>query len=224
MKNKYKYLIISIAIVMMISIPVSKVVLDGYIEYKQAINNMSIDKKIEEIRNNENYVRFENIDKDFVNAIISVEDHRFYEHNGLDFISIARATITQQLAKNLYLNGDREFSRKVSEVFLVNDLEKKYSKNEIFEIYVNIINYGNGYTGIKEASKGYFGEESDDLNLQQATMLAGLPQSPKRYNPTKYYDKAVARQKDVIAAMQKYGDIDYKEDYYILAERDFNLA
>ena len=164
MKNKYKYLIISIAIVMMISIPVSKVVLDGYFEYKQAINNMSIDKKIEEIRNNENYVRFDNIDKDFVNAIISVEDHRFYEHNGLDFISIARATIkniqagkivqggstiTQQLAKNLYLNGDREFSRKVSEVFLVNDLEKKYSKNEIFEIYANIINYGNGYTGIK---------------------------------------------------------------------------
>ena len=154
MKNKYKYLIISIAIVMMISIPVSKVVLDGYFEYKQAINNMSIDEKIEEIRHNENYVRFENIDKDFVNAIISVEDHRFYEHNGLDFISIARATIkniqagkivqggstiTQQLAKNLYLNGDREFSRKVSEVFLVNDLEKKYSKNEIFEIYVNII-------------------------------------------------------------------------------------
>ena len=210
MKNKYKYLIISIAIVMMISIPVSKVVLDGYFEYKQAINNMSIDEKIEEIRHNENYVRFENIDKDFVNAIISVEDHRFYEHNGL--------------AKNLYLNGDREFSRKVSEVFLVNDLEKKYSKNEIFEIYVNIINYGNGYTGIKEASEGYFGEESGDLNLQQATMLAGLPQSPKRYNPTKYYDKAVARQKDVIAAMQKYGDIDYKEDYYILAERDFNLA
>ena len=134
------------------------------------------------------------------------------------------STITQQLAKNLYLNGDREFSRKVSEVFLVNDLEKKYSKNEIFEIYANIINYGNGYTGIKEASEGYFGEESDDLNLQQATMLAGLLQSPKRYNPTKYYDKAVARQKDVIAAMQKYGDIDYKEDYYILAERDFNLA
>ena len=96
--------------------------------------------------------------------------------------------------------------------------------DEIFEIYANIINYGNGYTGIKEASKGYFGEESDNLNLQQATMLAGLPQSPKRYNPTKYYDKAVARQKDVIAAMQKYGDIDYKEDYYILAERDFNLA
>ena len=101
---------------------------------------------------------------------------------------------------------------------------KEETKKEIFEIYANIINYGNGYTGIKEASKGYFGEESDDLNLQQATMLAGLPQSPKRYNPTKYYDKAVARQKDVIEAMQKYGDIDYNEDYYILADRDFNLV
>ena len=70
MKNKYKYLIISIAIVMMISIPVSKVVLDGYIEYKQAINNMSIDKKIEEIRNNENYVRFENIDKEDRKSVV----------------------------------------------------------------------------------------------------------------------------------------------------------
>lgn len=240
MKNKYKYLIISIAtIIMLISIPVGKVVLDGYFKYKQAINNINIDEKIEEIRNNENYVKFENIDKDFVNAIISVEDHRFYEHNGLDFISIVRATvkniqagkivqggstITQQLAKNLYLDGDKNFSRKVSEVFLANDLEEKYTKNEIFEIYANIINYGNGYTGIKEASEGYFGEESDDLNLQQATLLAGLPQYPNGYNPKKYYDKAVARQKDVIAAMQKYGDIDYKEDYYILAEIDFTVA
>lgn len=240
MKNKYKYLIISIAtIIMLISIPVGKVVLDGYFEYKQAINNINIDEKIEEIRNNENYVKFENIDKDFVNAIISVEDHRFYEHNGLDFISIVRATvkniqagkivqggstITQQLAKNLYLEGDKNFSRKVSEVFLVNDLEKKYSKNEIFEIYANIINYGNGYTGIKEASEGYFGEESDDLNLQQATMLAGLPQYPDGYNPKKYFSKAVARQKDVIAAVLRYGDIDYKEDYYILAEIDFTVA
>ena len=104
-KYKYKYLIISIAIVMMISIPVSKVVLDGYFEYKQAINNMIIDKKIEEIRNNENYVRFDNIDKDFVNAIISVEDHRFYEHNGLDFISIARATIKNIQAGKIVQGG-----------------------------------------------------------------------------------------------------------------------
>lgn len=82
-------------------------------------------------------------------------------------------------------------------------LRKKYSKSEIFEIYASIINYGNGYTGIKEVSEVYFGEESDNLNLQQSTMLAELPQSPKSYNPTKYYDKAVARQKEVIAAMQK---------------------
>ena len=189
------------------------------------------------------YLSFDEIPQSVKDAMVVTEDRDFYKHEGVNFWSTAKAavmlvesklrhkdisrggsTITQQLAKNLYLNGDREFSRKVSEVFLVNDLEKKYSKNEIFEIYANIINYGNGYTGIKEASEGYFGEESDDLNLQQATMLAGLPQSPKRYNPTKYYDKAVARQKDVIAAMQKYGDIDYKEDYYILAERDFNLA
>jgi len=240
MKNKYKYLRVSIVtIIILISISVGKVIQEGYYEYKQVISNTSIDKKVEEIRNNKNYVKFDNIDKDFVNAIISIEDHRFYEHHGLDFISIVRATIknieagkivqggstiTQQLAKNLYLDEDREFSRKICEVFLVNDIEQKYSKNEIFEIYANIINYGNGYIGIKEASEGYFKTDADNLNLNQATMLAGLPQCPNGYNPTKYYDKALARQKDVIYAMQKYENIDYNKEYYILAERDFSLT
>lgn len=240
MRNKNKYLIISIAaIIISISALVGKTVLDGYFEYKQVINNISIDKKIEEIRNDKDYVKFEDIDKDFINAIISIEDHRFYEHNGLDFISIARATIkniqageivqggstiTQQLAKNMYLNGDRDFSRKVSEMFLVKELEDRCSKNEILELYANIINYGNGYVGIKDASEGYFGTETYELNLQQATLLAGLPQSPSKYNPKKYYEKAVARQRDVVAAMQRYGDMDYKQDYYILAERDFSIA
>ena len=207
MKSKYKYLTVSIAtIIMFISISIGKVVQDGYFEYKKVINNTSIEEKIEEIKNSKDYVKFENIDRDFINAIISVEDHRFYEHNGLDFVSIIRATIkniesgkivqggstiTQQLAKNLYLDEDRKFSRKVSEVFLVNDIEEKYSKNEILEIYVNIISYGNGYIGIKEASKGYFGVDTNNLNLQQATMLAGLPQSPDRYNLIKYYDASI---------------------------------
>ena len=229
MKSKYKYLTVSIStIIMFISISIGKIVQDGYFEYKKVINNTSIEEKIEEIKNSKDYVKFENIDRDFINAIISVEDHRFYEHNGLDFVSIIRATIkniesgkivqggstiTQQLAKNLYLDEDRKFSRKVSEVFLVKDIEEKYSKNEIFEIYANIINYGNGYIGIKEASKGYFGVDTNDLNLQQATMLAGLPQSPDRYNLIKYYDKALARQKEVISAMQKYLKTEYNNDY-----------
>lgn len=240
MKSKYKYLTVSITtIIMFISISIGKIVQDGYFEYKKAINNTSIEEKIEEIKNSKDYVKFENIDRDFINAIISVEDHRFYEHNGLDFVSIIRATIkniesgkivqggstiTQQLAKNLYLDEDRKFSRKVSEVFLVNDIEEKYSKNEIFEIYANIINYGNGYIGIKEASEGYFGIEADNLSLQQATMLAGLPQCPEGYNLVKHYDKALARQKDVINAMEKYSNIDYSKNYYILAEREFSLT
>ena len=232
MKSKYKYLTVSITtIIMFISISIGKIVQDGYFEYKKVINNTSIEEKIEEIKNSKDYVKFENIDRDFINAIISVEDHRFYEHNGLDFVSIIRATIkniesgkivqggstiTQQLAKNLYLDEDWKFSRKVSEVFLVNDIEEKYSKNEIFEIYANIINYGNGYIGIKEASKGYFGVDTNDLNLQQATMLAGLPQSPDRYNLIKYYDKALARQKEVISAMQKYLKTEYNNDYILI--------
>lgn len=216
MKNKYKYLIISIAIVMMISIPVSKVVLDGYIEYKQAINNMSIDKKIEEIRNNENYVRFENIDKDFVNAIISVEDHRFYEHNGLDFISIARATIkniqagkivqggstiTQQLAKNMYFTQEKKMERKIAEVFMAWNIESHYSKEDIFELYVNNIFFGDGYYTVKEACRGYFNKELDEMTDYECILLAGIPNAPSVYAPTKNPDLAKQRQRQVMEKM-----------------------
>ena len=96
---------------------------------------------------------------------------------------------------------------------LVAILTQIYHLTDEINVYANIINYGNGYIGIKEASKGYFGVDTNDLNLQQATMLAGLPQSPDRYNLIKYYDKALARQKDVISAMQKYLKTEYNNDY-----------
>lgn len=124
--------------------------------------------KVEEVRGDENFVCFSDLPDDLVNATIAVEDHRFREHGSIDLISIGRAisanikakdaveggsTITQQVAKNLYFMTEKEnISRKSAELILSYYLEKNYSKDEIFELYVNTIYYGNGYYGIKEAS------------------------------------------------------------------------
>lgn len=220
-----------LSVVIFISIPVGKIIFEGYSNYKEELNYISIDNKINQIKKDKDYTKLEDIDQDFLDAIVSVEDHRFYDHKAVDFIALTRATlnniktgkivqggstITQQLAKNLYLNGDRNFTRKISELFIANDLEKKYSKDEILELYVNVINYGNGYTGIKEASEGYYKESPDNLDLQEASMLAGLPQCPNGYNPNKYLDKAIARQQQVLAAIDKYsGGYEITQDYIL---------
>lgn len=236
MKRIFKYLMIcTLTLMIIVSIPVGNVVIDGYLKYKEVISSTSLQEKIKTVQSDKTYTKIEDIDKDFLNGIVSVEDHRFYRHNGLDYVGIARAavnnlkagkivqggsSITQQLAKNLYLNGDKNFSRKVAEVFLVRDIEKKYSKEEILEIYVNIINYGNGYIGIKEASEGYFNEEPYDLSLDEASMLAGLPQCPEGYNPKLHYDKAIARKEKVLASINKYSSTKYHNEYYLLLEEN----
>lgn len=235
MKKFIKILSSSIAIVLVIC--VGFIFIDGYNKYKEAINIISLESKINEIKTDINYTNIKDIDKDFLDGIVSVEDHRFYNHNGLDFISIVRATvnnitegkivqggstITQQLAKNLYFDSDKNFSRKVAEVFLAHDLEKNYTKNQILEIYVNIINYGDNYIGIKEASEGYFGTDPSNLNLNEASILAGIPQSPNRYALSKHYDKALKRQKQVLEAMNINANVDHSDEYYVLG--DINYA
>lgn len=233
MKKIYKYLIAFMIItIILVSIPTSKVLIDGYRRYKEVINEVSLQDKVDQIQKNNNYVSIENIDEDFLTGIVSVEDHRFYNHKGLDFIGIVRATInnikegkivqggstiTQQLAKNIYLNGNKNFSRKVTELFLAKDIERLFSKDEILEIYVNIINYGNGYMGIKEASKGYFDVNTNNLSFEEASMLAGLPQCPEGYNPKKNYERSIKRQQQVIAAIDKYGERNLLNQDYILA-------
>lgn len=233
MKKIYKYLIAFMIItIILVSIPTSKVLIDGYRRYKEVINEVSLQDKVDQIQKNDNYVSIENIDEDFLTGIVSVEDHRFYNHKGLDFIGIVRATInnikegkivqggstiTQQLSKNIYLNGNKNFSRKVTELFLAKDIERLFSKDEILEIYVNIINYGNGYMGIKEASKGYFDVNTNNLSFEEASMLAGLPQCPEGYNPKKNYERSRKRQQQVIAAIDKYGERNLLNQDYLLA-------
>ena len=154
--------------------------------------------------------------KDYINAVISVEDKRYYEHGPIDFIGIARAifvnlkngelreggsTITQQVAKNLVFSQDDTLSRKLGEVFAAYDLEKNFSKEEIFALYVNSAYFGDGYYGIYEASMGYYNKLPKDLNLDEASMLAGVPNAPSVYAPTVNPDLAKQRQKHVLNTM-----------------------
>ncbi|MBP3502695.1 MAG: transglycosylase domain-containing protein [Clostridia bacterium] len=201
--------------------------LQGYNLYNSAIGQISLSEKVYEIQNDENFVSISELPDDLINATIAVEDHRFKNHGAIDIISIGRAifsnikakeaveggsTITQQVAKNLYfITENEDISRKVAELILSYHLEKNYSKDEIFELYVNTIYYGNGYYGIKEASNGYLKKEPKELTLDESTMLAGIPNAPSAYAPTVNMDLCKNRQAKVIRSMVKYGYITQEE-------------
>ena len=218
---------VSLIVLIIILIISALIGLQGYNLYNNAVSKISLSDKVSEIRNNENFVHFYDLPDNLVNATIAVEDHRFKEHGSIDLISIGRAitanikakdaveggsTITQQVAKNLYFMTEKEnISRKSAELILSYHLEKNYSKDEIFELYVNTIYYGNGYYGIKEASNGYLNKEPKDLTLDEATMLAGIPNAPSVYAPTANMDLCKKRQSKVIRSMVKYGYISQDE-------------
>lgn len=200
---------------------------NGYCLYKEAIANVSIEDKVNKIKNDDTYVNLNQVSKHYRDAVIAVEDHRFYEHSGFDLITTMSAafnniktkslgqggsTITQQLAKNMYFTQEKEFTRKVAELFMSFELEKKLSKDEILELYINIIYFGDGYYGIKEASNGYYNKEPINLTLEEAIMIAGLPAAPSVYSPTVNEKLANERYKQVEAAMFKYGYIGKESD------------
>ena len=168
------------------------------------------------------------VDKD---AVIAVEDHRFYKHNGIDLISIGRAiindikamkfveggsTITQQLSKNTYFTQEKKLTRKVAEVFMALEIEKNYDKDEILELYLNTSYFGDGYYTIKDACKGYFDKEPMQMTDCEAILLAGIPNAPSVYAPTKNPDLAKQRQRQVMDKMIKHGYLTEKEAENIL--------
>ena len=172
------------------------------------------------------WVSLNNINKNLINATISIEDKRFYEHNGFDYIRIVKSlfnnikensivegasTITQQYARNLYLTFDRNIKRKLKEAWLSLKLETTYSKDEILEGYLNTINYGNGVYGIENASHYYFNKDSNELSLAEASILAGIPASPQEYSPINNLKKAKKRQKIILNSMVKDGYITRKD-------------
>ena len=206
----------------------------GYTMYKDAIESTPISEKIEEIKKEKkNYTEFDDIPKTYVNAVIAAEDHRFYDHNGIDIIGIARAiftdirkqslveggsTITQQLAKNIYFSQERTSRRKIAEIFMAAEIEKECEKNDILELYANTSYFGDGYYTIKDACKGYFKKDLSKLSDYECAMLAGLPNAPSVYAPTKNPELAKKRTEHVIKRMVEYEYITQKEADKILKE------
>lgn len=194
----------------------------GYWNYLQLTETKSVDEVVNEVRASPYYVDYDDISPNLIRATIAIEDRRFYDHGGFDYIGLVRAavsqfdedlltsggsTITQQLAKNLYGMFESSWDRKSTEFFVARYLEKHYSKNDIVTLYVNVINYGNNYTGIYEASMGYLDTLPADLTVAQASLLAGIPQSPNNYELVNHFTQAKQKQYAVLKAMAECGYI-----------------
>lgn len=222
---------IIICIILIILFAVGIVTYKGYTIYKQALNEISVKDKVAEIQSQENYTKIEDLPEFYLNAVIAVEDHRFYDHGAVDIISIGRAvwtniksfelreggsTITQQLAKNIYFTQEKTALRKIAEIFMAFEIEKNCDKDEILELYVNTSYFGDGYYCVKEAANGYFDKEPIDMNEYESSMLAGIPNAPSVYAPTKNPDLAKQRQNQVLDRMVKYEYITEEEKQNIL--------
>lgn len=170
------------------------------------------------------YINIKDVPQNLKDAVIAIEDRRFYQHHGIDLRGVLRAvvsnleggaeegasTITMQVARNFYLSNDRNFKRKINEAFLAVKIEQSLSKDKILELYFNQIFLGQRAYGFAAASQAYYGKPLDRLNLAEAAMLAGLPKAPSGYNPFLHPRRAIRRQKEVLHAMQRYGYISYE--------------
>ena len=198
----------------------------GFTTYSKALKEQPLMERVSNVTNDEHFVKYNDLSKNYITAVVAAEDHRYYDHGPVDFIGVFRAlftnvknkelseggsTITQQVAKNVILSQEPSLSRKLAEIFGAYELEKHYSKNEILELYVNTAYFGDGYYGIYDASHGYYEKEPKDLNLDESSMLAGVPNAPSVYAPTVNPDLAKQRQKYVLNAMVKYGYLTQEE-------------
>ena len=195
----------------------------GYTLYEDKLEEQPLADKISDIRNDYYYISIDDVPKDYINAIVAVEDHRYENHGAIDIVGISRAiftniknrglqeggsTITQQVAKNLYfLTEENVVRRKMAELFMAIELENKYKKEEILEIYINTIYFGDGYYGINQACKGYLNKIPNEMNLSESTMMARIPNAPSEYAPTVNKEFCKQRQNKVVSSMVEYGYI-----------------
>lgn len=216
-------------------------IFNGYQIYKDALNSISLSEKVSQIQEDDTYLKLEDLPEDYKNAVVSVEDRRYYNHGPIDIIAIGRAivvniknqelleggsTITQQTAENLYFISSEENAafRKIAEIFMAYDLEKNYDKDTILELYVNTIYFGDGYYGIQEACQGYLNKDAKDMTLFESTMMAGIPNAPSVYAPTVNLDLTLSRQGKVISTMVENEYISQEEaDKLIKEQADFEL-
>ncbi|HIZ81908.1 MAG TPA: transglycosylase domain-containing protein [Candidatus Mediterraneibacter pullistercoris] len=199
----------------------------GYMEYREALSEKSVEEMVAQIESIDNYTTIDDLPQTYIDAVLAVEDKRFYSHPGVDPIAMGRAllndiragayveggsTITQQLAKNQYFTQEKKIVRKISEMFMAFKIESVLDKDKIFELYVNSVFYGNGYNCVADASRGYFGKEPSEMNFDECTLLAGIPNAPTNYNPVASPRLAKERQAQVIEKMKKAGYLEEREE------------
>ncbi|MBR6253273.1 MAG: transglycosylase domain-containing protein [Clostridia bacterium] len=206
-------------------------ILKGQVMFQDALKEHPIEEKVAEIRAKDNYTYLEEVPQVYKDAVVAVEDHRFYSHNGVDNFAIVAAiinnlnqgklyqggsTITQQICKNVYFSQDRTLERKFAEMFMAMEFEKLYSKDEILEIYINTCFYGNNCDTLKEATRLYYDKEPMELTDYEAILIAGIPNAPSLYNPIHSMELAKQRQKQVLIAMVDEGFLTKEEKDRIL--------
>ena len=184
------------------------------------------------------YIDIGQIPDTLADAFVVMEDKDFYKHKGIDIKAIIRAviantendeivqgasTITQQLAKNIFLSQEVTWQRKVKEIFVATYIEKKYSKNEILEFYLNNIYFANGYYGVGAAARGYFDKEINELSLAEQVFIAAIPNSPTRYNPLTNYDNTMTRRNLILEKLLENNKIS-QEDYDTAVNTQIVLA
>ena len=167
-------------------------------------------------------------------AIVSIEDKKFFRHNGIDYRALLRAvkamiengeatqggsTITMQLARNIFLSQEKTWQRKVEEMYIARELEKKYTKDEILEFYLNNIYFGNGYYGIQSASRGYFNRDVQDLDLSEQAFLCAIPNNPTLYDPLTNITNTYKRRNRILKNMLDDGKISQMDYAQAVAEQ-----
>lgn len=191
----------------------------GAVLYNGAMEENPIETTVELIRQREDFVPIDELPDYYIKAVKAVEDRKFDTHCGINIMSICRAlwhdirtlsfeqggsTITQQLAKNLFFTQEKRPERKFAEIYAAFSLEKKYNKDEIFELYVNTIYFGSGYYGIAAAAEGYCDKMPTELSEYECAMLAGLPNAPSAYSPDVSTELAEQRTKQVFKAVEEW--------------------
>ena len=203
----------------------------GWTLYREAEDEQPLEERVAQVRLQEDFTPFSELPDTYVNAVVAIEDPRFWRHPGVDPISLTRAlfrdimardwveggsTITQQLAKNLCFDQDKRLTRKAAELFAAFALERDYSKQEIFELYVNSIYFGNGWYTVSAAANGYFGAEPYALTDYQCTQLACYPNAPSVFMEEENEEALEERRQEVVRRMVRAGYLTPEEALSLL--------
>lgn len=242
MKKKKVFKIVSIVLLVLVGlvlITAGFFAIRGAVMWNNAKNEFPVAQAVEKLRADADYIKFGDLPQFYVDAVISVEDRRFFTHSGISVKSILRAvfydlknqsfdqggsTITQQLAKNVWFYEEKRMERKFAEVFAAFSLESQLDKNEIFELYVNTIYFGSGYYGIGEAARGYFGKAPSELTDYECALLAGLPNAPSAYALNEAPELARQRMEIVLQAMRSNGKLSENEAEAVLAQGNIEIT